>query len=229
MNPKHRLLATVTLAFAVSSGLSAQTVIDQLYGLRNYDLADAYWAAGQKFADLGQADRGAEFKAKALRLFPGYVPGQAPVALPAAAVPAAPAPQIPAAEKVREANLQGQKIARLQFQKLLRGYLTGNGATVAAALAPTLTVQGQVAGADGSSVSSFLESHPAEAGAPDELFLLDTLEVADGTGTTVVLTVRANPEAPAVLTDQLAFWKPVQKYTFDRVGDTWKLASIEGN
>lgn len=234
MNPNRRFLAVSLLAFASLPGLGAQTVIDQLYGLRQYDLADAYYAAGQRFTDLGQADRGTEFKAKAKRLFPGYVPGQAPqvqalpASAPAAAPPASPAPQVPSAEVVREKNLQGEKIAKLQFQKLLRGYLTGNASTVTAVLAPTLSINGDSVTLDGATVETFLQAHPAEAGSPDELFILDSLAVADGTGSSVQLTVRAQAGSTADLAAILPFWKDTQVYTFDRVGDTWKLVSIAG-
>lgn len=224
MNPNRLLLALVLSVFFLATA-GADTVIDQLYGLRKYELADAYWAAGQKFADLGQADRAAEFKAKAKMLYPGYVPGHAPVVAPAAPPPA---PTLPSLEVVKEKNIQGEKIARLQFQKLLRGYLIGSAPTVTAVLAPNLTVQGQAAAADVASVAAFLQAHPAEVGAPDDLFQIDTLNVEDSVGQSVVVTVKANPSAPADLASTFTFWQPTQTYTFDRVADTWKLVKVEG-
>jgi hypothetical protein len=228
VNLNRRFFAAAVLVLAALPGLGAETVIDQLYGLRNYDLADAYWAAGQKFIDLGQADRGAEFQAKARHLYPGYVPGQAPKvqAVPAAAPVATATPALPSAEAVKEKNLQGEKIAKLQFQKLLRGYLTDNVATVASVLAAQVQVQGQTVAGDAATVKTYLDAHPADAGTPDDLFALDTLEVADGPADAVILTVKANPDA--ALGDLLPFWKPTQVYTFSRVGDAWKLSSIEG-
>lgn len=225
MNPIFRLFALLSLALVALPVQAADTMIDQLYGLRNYELADAYWAAGQKFVDLGQADRGAEFKAKALRIFPGYVPGQAPQVQ--APKPVVEAPHVPAATEVREANVQGEKITRLQFQKLLRGYLTGSAATVTAVLDPGLQVQGQSAEFSANSIAAFFTDHPATAGTPGELFLTDTLELTDGPGQSVLLTITANPESEA-LSALLPFWKPTQTYTFDRVGDTWKLKKIDG-
>jgi len=226
VNQKRRLLVILTLAVVALPPLGAETVIDQLYGLRHYELADAYWSAGQRFADLGQADRAAEFKNKAKRLFPGFVPGQAP-AFQAVPVAAPEVPHVPEVATVREQNLQGQKIARLQFQKLLRGYLTGTATTVTSVLAPTVEVQGQASSPSAASVAAFLEAHPAEAGAPDDLYRVETLEVADGTGQRVVVTVAANPEATG-LAEVFPFWKDVQVFTFDRVGDSWKLVQIEG-
>ena len=225
MNP-IRFLTTLVLSLFALSGLEAETAIDQLYGARKYDLADAYWAAGQRFADLGQADRASEFKAKAKQIFPGYVPGQAPQATAVLAPVSAPA--LPSMESVRKNNIQGEKIARLQFQKLLRGYLTGNAPTVVSVLDSTLVVQGRGATPALDAVAAFLQAHPTEAGAPDDLFVLDTLEVADGAGQSVTVTVQANPEAPADLAEAFPFWKEKQVYTFDRVIDTWKLVKIEG-
>jgi hypothetical protein len=89
-------------------------------------------------------------------------------------------------------------------------------------------VQGQSAVPSAEAVAAFLEAHPAEAGAPEDLFQFDTLSVADGVGQQVVLTLSANTEAGADLPSQFPFWKPSQAYTFDRVGDTWKLVKIEG-
>lgn len=229
MNQTLRFSAVVILALLVLPGLGAETVIDQLYGLRKYDLADAYWAAGQKFADLGQSDRAEQFKAQAKRIFPGFVPGQAPAfqALPAAA-PANPEPKVPETAAVREANLQGQKIARLQFQKLLRGYLVGSAPTVGAVLADRVTIQGEATAVSASALAAFISDHPADAGSPDDLFLINTLEIADGEGQKVTISVAANPEASG-LERLVPFWKPNQVYTFDRVGDTWKLVAVEGN
>ena len=224
MNHSFRLFAVLSLTLVCLPGFAADTVIDQLYGLRKYELADAYYAAGQRFADLGQADRAAEFKAEAKHILPGYVPGQAPPAV--AAAPPPPEPQLPSVQVVLEKNLQGEKIARFQFQKLLRGYLTGNADTVTSVLADGLTVQGSPA--DPSSVAGFLKAHPAEAGSPEELFVLDSLKATDGPGQSVVISVKANPEAPGSLSGLLPFWKDDQSYTFDRDGNTWKLSKIEG-
>jgi len=124
---KVRILTLLLVTLGCVPGFAADSMIDQLYGLRQYDLADAYYSAGQRFTALGQADRGAEFKAAASRIFPGYVPGQAPAA-PVAAP--APEPKLPSAEVVLQNNLQGQQLARFQFQKLLRGYLTGTASTI---------------------------------------------------------------------------------------------------
>lgn len=221
MNPKRRILVLLVLS-GLASSLGAQTVIDQLYGLHRYELADAYWAAGQKFVDLGQADRGAEFKAAALRIFPGYVPGQVPSVQVSQTAPPE-VPRVPDAAQVREKNLQGEKIARLQFQKLLRGYLTGNSATIASVLASQIVVQGQSVSPTAGSVSAFLEAHPATAGSPDELFAPGSMEALTGTGDTVLVTVEALGDLP-----ELPFWTTHQVYTFDRVGDTWKLVAVEG-
>lgn len=222
---QHRFLTALVLSLCVLSGLGAETVIDQLYGVRKFELADAYWAAAQKFADLGQADRAAEFKAEAMHILPGFVPGKPPVA---SVAPPPVAPQLPSTDVVREKNIQGDKIARLQFQKLLRGYLTGSASTVVAVLGTSLEIQGTATSPDLSAIAAFLQAHPAEAGSPDELFLLDSLDVADGPAQSVLVTVKANPEAPAALSQALPFWKGKQVYTFDRVADTWKLVKIEG-
>jgi len=220
----------VLILVIVAAGVGAQaapppSAADQLYAARQYELADAYWAAGQKFIDLGQADRGAEFKARAKQIFPGYVPGQTPQA--AVSAPAKPEPQLPSLDAVLQKNLQGEKIARLQFQKLLRGYLTGNAATIASALGDTVVVDGTSSQPTADTVAQFLQAHPAEAGSPEDLFELDSLETTSA-GNTVTLTVKPNPQAPGDLGTVLSFWKPQQTYTFDRVGDTWKLTGISG-
>ena len=230
MNPINRLPIVLFLAFAALTGLGAQTVVDQLYGLRNYELADAYWAAGQKFIDLGQPDRGAEFQTRAKQIFKGFVPGQVPKAAATQVLPVLsprPAPVVPAADTVKESNLQGQKIARLQFQKLLRGYLTGDPATIASVLGTSVKLQGSAF--DPAVLGGFLKDHPAEAGAPDDLYQTASLKMTDGPGQSVSVTIQANPGAPGSLDTLVPFWKGTQIFTFDRVGDTWKLVDAEGN
>ncbi len=137
-------------------------------------------------------------------------------------------PQLPSLASVKENNLQGEKIVRLQFQKLLRGYLAGDASTVVSVLAPSVVIQGRATPSDPAALQAFLDSHPAVAGTPDELFLLDSLDVASA-GQSVVLTVKANPDAPADLSQSVPFWKDQQVYTFDRVADTWKLVKVEGS
>jgi hypothetical protein len=227
VNPTRRVSALI-LGLLVSAGLNAETLIGQLYSQRNYELAEAYWSAGQKFIDLGQADRGAEFQTQAKHIFPGFVPGQAPAAQPLATVAPKPAPEVPAAAVVREANLQGEKVARLQFQKILRGYLIGDPQAVVSALADTVSIQGQSVKVDPAAVATFLADHPAEAGSPEELFALSSFVATDGPGQTVLVTVRAADDAPGGLDALLPFWKAKQTYTFDRVGDTWKLTAVAG-
>jgi hypothetical protein len=150
------LVAATLLTLFLSATLPAQTVIEQLYAQRKFEMADAYWLAGQKFTDLGQKERGDEFKAHALKLFPGYVAGVTPVFAPAqvpaangktseasasvAGEPDAPEPTIPDANVVREQNLQGEKIVKLAWNKLLRGFLSGNAETVRSVLSDTLTL-----------------------------------------------------------------------------------------
>ncbi len=224
MNQPIRLFAILSLVLVSLPGYAADTVIDQLYGVRKYELADAYYSAGQRFVDLGQTDRGAEFKAAARHIFQGYVPGQPP---PAVTATPPPPPQIPSTQAVFENNLQGEKIAHFQFQKMLRGYLTESADTIRSVLADQVTVQG--APADPSALAGFLEAHPAEVGSPDELFLLDTLDLKDGPDQSVLLSIKANPDAPADLAELVPFWKGTQSYTFVRVGDTWKLSKVEGN
>lgn len=224
-----RMFAILLVGIAVSGPVAAQSLVDQLYGQRAYELADAYWAAGLKFIALGQADRGATFKAAALRIFPGYVPGQAPAISanqPAVAPPQTPAPEVPSVQVVREANLQGEKIAKLQFQKLLRGFLTGR--LAGAVFGPSLTVQGNEQKTDIAAFNAYLGQHPTAAGSPADLFDLSSLAAIDGQGDQVLVTVRANPNAPEDV-QSLSFWKPQQTYTFDRIDDTWKLVGIQGN
>ena len=233
---QHRVFQRVALVFFLAGGniaAGAETLIDQLFTLRNFELAEAYWQAGQKFIELGQKDRGLEFQTAAKRLFPGFSPGIVPVFAPVetpAAAPVAEAPKLPDATAVREKNLQAEKIARLSWNKLLRGALTGNAATVASVLATGLELPDQrveTAGLE-SAIAGFFEANPWEASTPADLYDLDTVELAEVADSgAVVLTVKTAETAPD-LTAVLSFWFPVQKFTFVREGDTWKLGSIAG-
>jgi hypothetical protein len=260
------LVAATVLTFFVSAALPAQTVIEQLYAQRKFEMADAYWLAGQKFTDLGQKERGDEFKAHALKLFPGYVAGVTPVFAPTqvpaangetseasasvAGEPEAPEPTIPDANVVREQNLQGEKIVKLAWNKLLRGFLSGNAETVRSVLSDTLTLPPEgnsdpspnaVSASDsprGSglataelapSIEAFFTDHPLDLASPEELYVTSSVKLSAGTEAgSVKLQVQAQPEAPAELAALFTFWKPEQTFTFVRSGDTWKLASISG-
>jgi hypothetical protein len=90
-----------------------------------------------------------------------------------------------------------------------------------------VSAQGEASQPTADAVNAFLQAHPAEAGTPEDLFDLDSLEVTSA-GSTVTLTVKPSAQAPADLADYLPFWKAKQTYTFDRDGDTWKLTSVSG-
>lgn len=235
------LVAALLLAPALGIPAAAETLIDQLYAQRQFDLADAYWLAGQKFTELGQKERGAEFQAKAKHLFPGYVAGKAPEfavvpeaqAIAVAAVPET--PRMPDVTVVREQNLQGEKIAKLAWNKLLRGFLNSNADTIASVLADKLTLpregNPEVLATAGmtTQIEAFFQDHVLDVSAPADLYDLASMKSSEGTEPgSVVLTVAAQPEAPAELETLLPFWKPVQQFTFVRSGDTWKLAAISG-
>jgi hypothetical protein len=249
---QHRGLAltAVFLSAVFLSPLAAESLIDQLYTQRQFDLADAYYLAGQKFIDLGQKERGDEFKAKAKHLFPSYVPGTTPVftapAVPdtttpvVAPVATAPTGGLPTVEVVREQNLQGEKIARLSWNKLLRGFLTGNAETVALVLSDTLTLPREgtpevipTAGI-ATKIDSFFAQQAedgvlAELASPADLYDLASVMVSEGTQPgSVVLSVRAQSSAPEGLTTLFTFWKPTQHFYYERSGDTWKLSAITG-
>lgn len=233
---QHRVFQRVALVFFLAGGsvaAGAETLIDQLFTLRSFELAEAYWQAGQKFIDLGQKDRGLEFQTAAKRLFPGFAPGIVPVFAPVetpVATPAAEPAKLPEATVVREKNLQALKIARLAWNKLLRGALTGNAATVASVLAAELQLPGQqTKTADlEPAITSFFDANPWEASSPADLYDLDSLELSEVADTgAVVLKVKTADTAPD-LSASLSFWLPIQTFTFVREGDTWKLGSILG-
>ncbi len=266
------LVAVVILLVVASASLPAQTVIDQLYAQRRFEMADAYWLAGQKFTDLGQKERGDEFKAQALKLFPAYVAGVTPVFVTvqaptvngetqdsntSAAASEAPQtqPTIPDANVVREQNMQGEKIVKLAWNKLLRGFLSSNAETIRSVLADTLIIPNETAAAmplaDPSAadlqpevaqpanglatadlapaIEAFFADHPLDLASPEELYVTSSVKLSAGTEAgSLKLQVQAQPEAPAELADLFTFWKPEQTFTFVRSGDTWKLASISG-
>ncbi len=232
---QHRLLRRLALVFILTAAhlsATAETLIDQLFTLRNFDLAQSYWLAGERFIELGQKERGVEFQTAAKRLFPGFAPGIEPVFAPDATPVsvAVEAPKLPEATVVREKNLQAEKIARLSWNKLLRGALTGNASTVAAVLAAQLELPGQSLSTAGlePEIAKFLENATWDAQSPADLYDLQTLSLSDGEALgSVVLTVHTAEQAPD-LSASLSFWKPVQKFLFVRDGDTWKLGGISG-
>jgi len=224
VNSFNRFVPVLILFVICAIPATANSLVDQLYSLRAYTLADSYWAAGKQFIHLGQKERGAQFQARALQIFPGYVPGQAPQVT---ASSAAPTPQLPSEQVVLEKNIQGEKVARLQFEKLLRGYLLSDAATMTGALAAQVKIQGQDTSVSAASLADYLAKHPTEAGSPSDLFDTSTMVFTDGANQQITLTIQANPQAPADLAS-VSFWKPTQTYVFDRDGDNWKLTSVSG-
>lgn len=228
-------------------------IFDQIKLARQYELADAYWAAGERFIQLGQKERGAEFQDAATKIFKGFKPGVIPAELrgakpaenpPAnpkvtpAAEPANTAPVndltgIPERPLVRERNINGEKIVKLQFSKLIRGFLAEDSATILSVIGKSFKGPGFEKGLTVAEIeagmNSFFTANDTTRLAPSQLYNFDslTLTEADKVGSDYILTIKMadTPEA-AALAGKLAFFKPVQKFFFAREGAVWKLIGI---
>jgi hypothetical protein len=219
--------------------LGAQTVIDNLMAARQWDLADAYYKAGERFVKLGDKDRGDAFMAEAKKIYPGYKPGSTgpvvPTAAPVLPPPVAPLKSVPVLSTVVDQNLQGEKIVRIQFSRLLSGYLGQDPSVLTSVLADQLVVTGKggqpmtlTQAQAVSQAQDFLQKNPVQATSPDDLFQMNTLQITpvpNTVGPSYLLSIKTNPTVSGGLAT-VPFWAPSQTYLFTRVGDVWKLSAV---
>lgn len=231
MKTYGKILASLLFLTGLVIPVSAQQAINNLYNALKYSLADSYFQVGERFTELGDAERGEEFKAQAKLIYKDYKPGVLPQAAPAQAVPAAVAPVtdsagVPERPQVVEKNLQAEKIAKIQFSRLLRGYLDGDPAMVASVLADQVSFNGtSYAVADAKSkIETFLKDNPPQAAAPDELYDMGKMAVTT-TAQGVSVSLMAKLDAPGA--EKIPGWKAKQTFSFQRSGLTWKLASVQ--
>ena len=219
--------------------LGAQTVIDNLMAARQWGLADAYYKAGQRFAKLGDQNRGDAFMSEAKKIYPGYKPGSTgpvvPTAAPVLPPPVAPLKSVPVLSTVVDQNLQGEKIVRIQFSRLLSAYLGSDPSVLNSVLADQVVVTGKggqpITLTQAQAVAQaqdFLQKNPVQAASPDDLFKMGTLQITqvpNTVGPSYLLSIQTNPTVPGGLS-AVPFWAPSQTYLFTRVGDIWKLAGV---
>lgn len=234
-----RFVNLLFLASFLTLAAGAQDVFSVLEDKTRWELADAYFQVAEKFESLGQKTRAEEFRKEAQAIYPAYprkpttAPATTPVnptETPVQGVTVDPLTGIPERPQVRQQNIQGQRIARYQFAKMLRGFLNEDLNLVLSSVhdgliingAPALSYQEILVPA-----KDFFTLNDFSSLGPSDLFAMESLTAADpaGSGEDVVITVKAVETAPGA--SSLGFWKPYQKYTFSRTGDTWKLKTID--
>lgn len=235
-----------------STVLAGADIFDEIKKARRFELAEAYYQTGIRFEELGQKDRGESFKEAAARIFPGYTPGMtAPSAAPsselvppALEVPDAvsQAPELPVNEltglpirpQVKENNIDGAKIVRLQFSKLIRSALTQNIETLLSVLAPGVKGPGFENGIEEREAAAllrgFFAANDTKKLSPSLLYDMTslTVEKVSGMPEDMILTVHAASGSPGglALSELVPFWKETQRFYFIRQGDSWKLQGI---
>jgi len=238
----NTLIKLVILA-SIALPLSGQNIFESIEQNRRLELADAYYEAGQRFQQLGQKERGAQFIASAQKIYPGYKPSstrpevKVEVVLPEILLEGTvdPLTGIPDRPKVREQNINGEKIVGFQFAKLIRGFLSANETSIGSVISENLAGPGFEQGLTNAEVvqgaKSFFESNTFfTRWSPSRLFDMSSIVVFAVQETPdYILSATTNPENREKLMGLLPFWGERVSFYFIRRGDNWFLAGLVPN
>lgn len=257
MNALVKHLFVLVFGLGVLGGLFAQNPIEILEARRQFGLAEAYWQVAERFAQLGQNERAAQFRRAAGQWFPGYrgpgsvaVPGQAldGGAVPAGsssptvtspgtpsqpAVPAGtvvdPLTGLPDRPQVREAALDGERIARYQVGKLLRQFAARQVTGVLSVFAFPVQISGQ--SLDAASLGAGLQGLYTSLGddplALADLVHLDSLRLLPGPQQTWTALVERVQDGPEWLSAPFGGAALIEM-TLVREGSLWKVSGLRG-
>lgn len=211
-------------------------VIDEIVNRRQLELADAYWLAGERYIELNKVEIGRAMQARARQLVSGYQPPSerqmdgVPSLVPAPVEVALPEVD---QEAIARRAAEGQRIVRIQFNKLVRGFLMEEVSTVTSVLAELLEVPG-VGNLSRSESSNRLQDlfrdNEVDGLSLEDLYDADSLQVerVEGTADDYVLTFNLSSNAPDYLR-QRPWWAPSLSLYFVRSGNNWTLRAISKN
>ncbi len=211
-------------------------VIDDIMNRRQLELADAYWLAGERYIELNKTEIGRAMQARARQLVPGYQPPSerqmdgVPSLTPAPVEVAL--PQISQEEIARRAA-EGRRIVRIQFNRLVRGFLMEEISTISSGLAERIEVP-EVGNLSRNEATRRLQELFQDAEVDglgiEDLYNPDTIQVEQVEGTTddYVLTVNLSSNAPDYL-QRRPWWAPSLSLYFVRSGNNWVLRAVSKN
>jgi hypothetical protein len=188
---------------------------------QRYDLADAYDRVADRFDEIDDSDRADEYRAMVQVIFPGF--GQ--VERPAA--PEKPVqPRTPAKAEVDPA---GGDASFYYFNKILRGIFNENVSLTVSAIADTLYLPLFDAGVDKAMVASelewFFDEYDLSSVAPDDVFMMSTMQVTPLDNGFWRLDIQTWPEYAEAL-DIVTFWSEKMGFYFRKFPEGWRLAAI---
>ena len=234
-----KYMSLLALWALCGTALYSQDIFTALENKTQWELADAYWKVADKFESLGQKTRAQEFRNQAKALYPEYpqkpsenteAPTDNQIVPEPLEVVVDPLTGIPERPLVKERNLNGQRVVRFQFSKMIRGFITEDINLILSGISPKLSVDGApdlkyedllVPTQD------FFAQIKGEDFSPDTLFILETLSISPAPGTVDDWILRVSAQKDQEALKNLPFWKANQTYTFERAGDLWKLRRID--
>lgn len=229
------VVAGLFLATLAWANTPQGTPIEEILRARDLQLADAYWLAGERYIELNKVEIGRAMQQRARQIVPGYLPPnqREQDASPARALTPAPAEAVVSGldeQELLARAAEGRRIARLQFNRLLRGFLSEEPDTLRSALAASVEVPGQGTLRRDDVIrrlDTLFRELEIESLTPEQVVVLDSLEaeVMVGTQDDVVVVVNSSPDAPEFLKRQ-SWWGRTFSLYFIREGNNWFLKAF---
>ena len=214
------VLVAALMTTAVLIGAS-ELFYGDLTDAQRYDLADAYDKVADRFDELGQPEKAADFRSMVEVIFPGFGSAQRPAV---EAEPVRPQrPEKPAPDPA------GADASRYYFDKLLRGVFNENLSLTMSVMADTLYLPLYDSGLDRETVAEevrwLFDEYDLMSIAPGTVFDLDGVEVTPLDNGYWRLDVETRPEYDNVL-PMVTFWSEKMGFYFRKYPEGWRLAAI---
>jgi len=230
-------MRAIVLLFILCVGQVHGNVIDEIFQRRQLELADAYWFAGQRYIELNKVEIGRAMQARARQLVNNYRPPNERETLDGS-MSVAPAPvevalpQI-SQEEIARRTAEGNRIVRIQFNRLLRGFLMEETNTLASGIFNTLDVPqlGSIVKSElNTRLNALFSQYEIDALGLDDLIVSESIKVERVEGTTddYILNVTLSPNAPNYLKER-PWWANSLSLYFVREGNSWLLRAISKN
>jgi len=216
------LLSILTIFVFTTIPVAASEIFyEDLSEAQRYDLADAYNRVADQFDTLGENRRAEGYRNLVQVIFPGFGDVERPAQEQKPAEPQR--PQQPAPDP------SGGDASYYYFNKLLRGVFNANKSLTLSVIADPLYLPMFDAGVDKKLVSSeldwFFSEYDVSTMAPDDVFLMNTVQVTPLDNGYWRLDVQTRPEyADAV--PEVTFWAEKMGFYFRKFPEGWRLAAI---
>ena len=218
----NRIAVFIAVLMVSSMMLGASELFfGDLTDAQRYDLADAYDKVADRFDELDEPEKAADFRAMVDVIFPGFAQAGRPAETQQPVRPQRPERTAP--------DPAGGDASYYYFNKLLRGVFNENLSLTMSVMSDTLYLPLYDSGIDRQDVAEevrwFFDEYDLMSISPDDVFLMEGIQVTPLDNGYWRLDVEVRPEYENAL-PTVTFWSKKMGFYFRKFAEGWRLAAI---